>query len=348
MEKGLFAMNITLLLAFASTLSPDTVPISIRPDGQTAAVGTDADDPAIWVHPTQPSRSLILGTDKTELPGGGLYVFNLSGKVVRRIGALDRPNNVDVEYRFRLNGKTVDLAVLTERKKHRLRIFAIDRRSGVLTDVTGKTNVFTNEKDENSEPMGIGLYRNPAGQIHAFVSPKSGPKEGYLAQFQLVPNGRKVDVKPIRRFGTFSGEGEIESVLVDDELGHVYFSDEGAGVRKYSVNPKYPNEIALIGSEGYGGDREGLAIYATGKGRGFLFSTDQLDKGSITHVYRREGDNRLVAKLAGGADETDGIDVVCAPLGPKFRFGMWVAMNSDKKNFLIYSGESIRRALGLK
>lgn len=348
MEKGPFAMNITALLAFASTLGPDTVPISIKPVGQTASVGTDADDPAIWVHPTQPSRSLILGTDKTELPGGGLYVFDLSGKVVRRIGALDRPNNVDVEYQFRLNGKTVDLAVVTERKKHRLRIFAIDRRSGNLTDVTGKTGVLTNETGANSEPMGIGLYRNPAGQIHAFVSPKNGPKEGYMAQYQLVANGGKIDVKPVRRFGAFSGEGEIESVLVDDELGFVYCSDEGAGIRKYSVNPKRPQQIALLGTDGYNGDREGLAIYATGKGKGFLFSSDQLDKGSITHVFRREGDNRLVAKLAGGADETDGIDVISAPLGPKYRFGIWVAMNSDQKNFLIYSGESIRRALGLK
>jgi myo-inositol-hexaphosphate 3-phosphohydrolase len=39
---------------------------------------------AVWVHPTNPSRSLILGTDKAEEPNGALYVFDLSGRVVNR------------------------------------------------------------------------------------------------------------------------------------------------------------------------------------------------------------------------------------------------------------------------
>jgi 3-phytase len=51
---------------------------------QTEAVpssGDAADDPAIWVHPRVPARSLVLGTDKK----GGLHVFDLAGKRVQTI-----------------------------------------------------------------------------------------------------------------------------------------------------------------------------------------------------------------------------------------------------------------------
>jgi 3-phytase len=36
---------------------------------------SDADDPAIWIHPTDPAQSLILGTDKQ----GGLHSYNIDG-----------------------------------------------------------------------------------------------------------------------------------------------------------------------------------------------------------------------------------------------------------------------------
>lgn len=335
-----------LLLLGGAVLTEEPRPI--KPIAETAAVGSDPDDPAIWINPSDPSKSLILGTDKIELPGGALYVFDLKGKIVQKVADLDRPNNVDVEYGFKLGGKEVDLAVLTERKKNRLRIFAIDRSSGHLRDVTGQTRLFANETGERSEPMGIGLYRSPSGSFSAFVSPKAGPATGYLAEVELTANGDKVDAREVRRVGKFSGEGEIESVFVDDELGFVYYSDEGAGVRKVSVDSSKPAEIALLGAQGYKGDREGLAIYATGKGVGYLFSTDQIEGGSITKIYRREGNNELVAELAGGADDTDGIDVTSTSLGPEFPNGMWVAMNSGRKTFLIYDGTAIREALGLK
>jgi len=341
---------ISLLAATAALLGSglSEEPRAVRHVIETATVGTDPDDPAIWVNAANPEKSLILGTDKIELPGGALYVFDLAGKVVQKIENLDRPNNVDVEYGFNLGGKSVDIAVLTERKKHRLRIFTIDRLTGRLTDVTGKTQILKGETGEASEPMGIGLYRRPDGRVSAFVSPKTGPKHGYLAEVELIPNGDRVDAKQVRRLGQFSGEGEIESILVDDEMGFLYYSDEGAGVRKMTVDPANSKELAMLGRTGYNGDREGLAIYATGKGTGYLLSTDQIEGGSITKVYRREGSNQFVTELAGGADDTDGIDVTSLPLGPSFPHGLWVAMNSGPKTFLIYDGREIRRALGIR
>ena len=41
----------------------------------------DPDDPAIWVHPTDPARSLIIGTNKVKAPTGAVVVFGLDGKI---------------------------------------------------------------------------------------------------------------------------------------------------------------------------------------------------------------------------------------------------------------------------
>jgi len=75
--------------------------------------GNAADDPAIWVHLSDPALSLVLGTDKK----GGLHVFDLAGKRVQAISEGSRPDNVDVLYNFPLDGRSVDLAVAGSRSK---------------------------------------------------------------------------------------------------------------------------------------------------------------------------------------------------------------------------------------
>ena len=58
----------------------------------------DTDNPAIWIHPTDPAQSLVIGTDKNE--DGALYVYTMDGKIdeQKTVRGLKRPNNVDVEF----------------------------------------------------------------------------------------------------------------------------------------------------------------------------------------------------------------------------------------------------------
>jgi 3-phytase len=128
----------------------------LTPSAATSAVAHDPDDPAIWVHPTDPSRSLIIGTDKVEVKGG-LYVFALDGSLRQRIGPLDRPNNVDVEYNVRLGDRRADIAVLTERKQQRLRVFEIPLDGSPLRDLTPAV-CRSWRVNSGVEPVGIALY----------------------------------------------------------------------------------------------------------------------------------------------------------------------------------------------
>jgi hypothetical protein len=60
--------------------------------------------------------------------------------------------------------------------------------------------------------------------------------------------------------------------------------------------------------------------------------TDQRDPRSEYRVYRRS-DRAPVSVWRGMAQSTDGIEAVAAPLGPRFRRGLFVAMNNAGRNF---------------
>ncbi|CAF0887514.1 unnamed protein product [Didymodactylos carnosus] len=307
----------------------------------TESVQFDPDDPAIWINKKTPELSLLFGTDKIETVGA-LFVYYLNGTIKQIIQNLDRPNNVDVEYGF----NKMDIVVLTERRKQQLRIYAIDDDKLQLYEVGGNTQVFEDRVGENAAPMGIGLYKRPSdGEIFAIVSSKTGPKTGYLGQYRLKWNekSQKIDLEFVRYFGDFY-ENEIESIVVDDQLGYVYYSDEGYGIRKYNVCPDNPQkmQLGLINTTNiWLGDSEGLAIYDTGNNDGYLIITDQIETGSIFRIYERQSSNSYLKSIRTNAISTDGLDVTSHYLNAQFPNGMMIAMNKNGNNFLLFDWRNI-------
>ena len=323
---------------------------SVTPARASATLAHDPDDPAIWVHPTAPERSLVLGTVKVQAPAGGVAVFGLDGALRQLVTGIDRPNNIDVEYGFAFGGRAIDIAVVTERYQRRLRVFAIAPDGSGISEL-GTVPVLEGQAGEAGAPMGIGLYRRPRdGAVFAIVAPKTGPADGYLWQYRLQDaGGGKLSAVAVRRFGRFSGRGEIEAVAVDDEAGRVYYADEANGLHKWHADPDHldaAKELAHFAREGFSGDREGIAIYAGRDGTGYILATDQLPVNSGYHLYRREtADYAAVRVFSGGADSTDGIDVTSRDLGPEYPGGLFVAMNSRARNFLFYRWSDIQAAI---
>ncbi len=331
-----------------------TVPVAIKSAVATDSVGDDPADPTIYVHPRDPSRSFIVGTNTVPAPKGALFVFGLDGKTRQTIGNLDVPNCVSIEYGLMLNGRPVDIAVVTERLERRLRVFRIEPE-GILTDASSPEGlyVFEDEAGENGAPMGIGLYRRPRdGAIYAIISPKSGMSDGYLGQYLLSDDGTgKVKATMVRRFGRFGGNTEIESIAVDDALGYVYYADERDGIHKYHADPDHPDaarELAHFGRQGFRADREGIGIYARDDGTGYILCTDQLAGDSQYFIYRREGapgnphdHSELLKIVSGGADTSDGLQVTSAAVGPAFPNGLMVTTNRGPKNFLLFRWEEV-------
>jgi 3-phytase len=299
----------------------------------TAQVPGDSDDPAIWIDLANPAQSLILGTDKAD-PNGGVYVFGLDGRIDRdrTIMGLRRPNNVDVAYGLQLGGRSVDIAVATERSTVRLRVFSLPAMKPIDG---GGIPVFDGDPDR--APMGVALYQRPGdGEIFAFVSGKTGPREDYVWQYRLHDDGSgRVRAEKVREFGKFSGRGEIEAIAVDNALGYVYYSDERAGIRKYHADPTAGNqELAFFGTSGFARDREGIAIYTREDGTGYILVSDQ-QAGRLL-VFPREGvgddphNHPVLAAIPVLAREVDGIEVTSHPLGPTFPQGLVVMMSADR------------------
>ena len=324
MKKTVFYIAFCTALVQCTSLNLDK---KVQPTIITEQVNFDTDDPAIWINPQDASQSLIIGTDKeTE---GGLFVFDLNGKIVNKVPGLKRPNNVDVEYGFNFQGKKIDIAVTTERQQNKIRIYEVPSMEEI-----GAISVFEGETDR--DPMGISIYKDPhTEEIFAIVGRKFGPTGTYLWQYKLSENNGKVTGEVVRKFGNFSGKKEIESIAVDDELGFIYYSDEGFGVRKYYADPAKGNqELVLFGQKDFKEDVEGISIYDTGNGKGYILISNQ--QADTFNVYRREGDNGntnqhyRIAEIPVSTKESDGSEVVNVNLGPKFPNGVFVAMTNGK------------------
>ena len=308
----------------------------IKPLVITEPVRYDSEDPAIWINKENPAESLVLATDKHK--NGSLYVFDIAGKAIpeKNVSGIARPNNVDVGYGFSLDGETFDIAVVTERLENRIRIFRLPDMTAIDN---GGIPVF--EGQEQNAPMGIALYKKPSdGAMYAIVSRKQGPTDGtYLWQYRLEDSGEGyVTARKVRAFGKWSGHQEIEAVAVDNELGYVYYSDEGVGVRKYHADPNAQNadeELALFATNGFAEDHEGIAICKTSDAEGYIIVSDQA-AGKL-RIYTRNGTScqpphrhELLKVVKTSALETDGIEAATALVLPDYPSGILVAMSNDK------------------
>ncbi|MEO5910756.1 MAG: phytase [Pelobium sp.] len=313
----------------------------IKPLYETDPVEFDTDDPAIWVNPNDPSKSMVIGTDKDS--NGALYAFDLKGHIIpgKIIKNLQRPDNVDIAYGLLLNGKKVDIAVVTERITHKLRIFELPSFSPLDN---GGIEMFIGETgDLYRDLMGIAMYKNPKEEVFAMVGRKSGPSGSYIWQYQLEDAGDgKVKATLVRKFGAYSGKKEIESIAVDNELGFIYYSDEQFGVRKYYADPKMGNkEVALFAISGFTSDHEGISIYKTSGKTGYILVSDQ--QANQFQVFSREVENGKhihLMNIKTSTNFSDGSDVVSIPLNADFKHGLFVAM-SDNKTFQYYRWEDL-------
>lgn len=345
MNQPLFLIAITVLLLNACKRH-ESAPAgtAIIPDVTTDTTLNDTDDPAIWIHPTDPKRSLILGTDKGDSTGG-IYAYDLEGKIVNRILDLPRPNNIDIEYGYVSEGDTFDIAAFTLRNGDQMRILRLPEM--VFID-NGGIDVFSGE--DIIAPMGIGIYKDPATQsISVIVGRKSGPDGSYLWQYLLTDSSGVMKTTVVRKFGAFKGGNEIEAICVDDAAGYVYYADEGAGIRKYYASPDSNGvELAFFGQRDFKEDHEGISIYPTGNTSGYILISDQ--QANCFNVYPREGSptnphahNRILS-IPFSTNESDGSDVTSVAIPGVFPNGFFVAM-SDNKTFQIYNWNKIKERI---
>ena len=298
----------------------------------TSRYGEDAaDDPAIWIHPSDAAKSMVIGTNKK----AGLCVYNLQGDELY-FYPVGRANNADVRYNFTFdNNNSIDIVGASNRTNNTVIIMGINPETRELFDVAAREI-----PSRVDEVYGFCLYFDPATKKHyAFVN----GKEGKIEQWELFDNGnQQIDAKIVRNLKV---DSQPEGMVADDELGYLYVGEEMKGIWKFRAGADQSNEKSFLAmsdttNHDISYDIEGLAIYYGSQKNGYLIASSQ---GNYRYaIYERGGDNAYITsfsikdKLIDGVEETDGLDVTNVSLGDLYPHGLLVVQDGFN-----YEGDSL-------
>ena len=328
----------------------ETVPV---PDACDAA-----DDPSVWVNESDPEASLIVATNKLR----GLIVYGLDGSVVST-NDVGRVNNVDLRDGVDVGGEEKIAVAATNRTTATIDVLELDPESGHLTPLLDDPI----SPDFDEEPYGLCLYRSAvSGDLYVFANDQSGAVE----QWRLDRQGAGMTGTRVRSWAVGS---QTEGCVADDANGWLFLGEEEVGIWRYGAEPGAPPaERVAVDRVGVGepeGGRlaahvEGLAIYAPPGGasdEGFLVASSQGNHTYVVynrappHAYR--GTFRVSeAGAVDGAEDTDGLHVVSAPLGPRYPMGLLVVQDGinqapdaseANQNFKLVSWQDVLDALNL-
>ena len=322
--------------------------VTVQPTQETQPHSGDADDAAIWIHPTDPALSVILGTHKTK----GIGVYDLAGNELQFVNQDGGMNNIDLRYNFPLGGASVALVIATNRDSthNTLAIYKINPATRQLENVTTSPPLQVGI----GEVYGTCMYHSPfTGKYYGFINGTAGDVE----QWELFDNGGgRVTGTRVRSFLVGS---QTEGCVADDQLGYFYIGEEAVGIWKYGAEPGDGTARTPVDTTGVGGhitpQVEGLTLYYASADTGYLMASSQGSSEYI--VYRREGNNDYLMTftiVAGnGIDEvtlTDGIDVNNFSLGSLFPQGVFVAHDNTndggaRNNFKLVPWPAIANAV---
>ena len=326
-------------------------PEPVQPLFRTDPVPNRADTVAIWVHPTEPRRSLIFGADASRR--GGIHVYDVRANKLQFISGIRLPYGLRVISGFSLAGTSTDLLATIERDTGRLRLFAINSTNRRLREVSGETKLLAQETGVDAGAMGLALHRSKDGRTFAVISRKRNDNgAGILYVYELVDDQGKVSVRYVRDVGEFSRRGIVDRMVVDDFYGTAFYADRMVGIRKVKVLPgegDEEGELTRFAEDGWERFCAGLAIFPTDRpGFGFLLAADRQERLTTIRFFKREGEvdapekHETLINMATLATRLVG-DIAVTPQSlPRFPEGLLVASNQETMTFEFYSWREIR------
>lgn len=302
--------------------------------------GDTMDDPAIWVHPTQPEKSLVLGTNKR----WGLLSFNMRGEQVQALPS-GRINNVDLRQQVMLGGKKRDIAVATLRDNDSLAFYEIDAQ--------GKLSEYPNQATNMVDIYGMCLYQD-ADTLYVFANEKSGR----IAQYRVDWQTNGPSIKLVRDIHTPS---QVEGCVADEAQHALFIGEEDKGIWRFNAkaNGGTQGELIIKAEGDLVPDVEGISLYQGanihGKKQDLLVVSSQGDNSYLLYQaqppYAQLGKFRIGVNLNGmengretsidGSSETDGLAVTHLSVGTgAWQQGMLVVQ--DGHNHLPDNNQSFK------
>lgn len=303
--------SIAALAAPAPTLRAD---LTLLPKN-----GGDQDDMTFWTDRADPSRSLVITSDKKM---GRLHVYDLGGHVLGG-QSLPAPGNIDTRQGVRLGGRVLDLVAVNSRGEGKVAVFTVDAKARSLSRVDDG-GISTGAEENYGSALCVARER-----LFVFTTTKSGR----VTEFELTtrPDGRIAG----RSVRTLSVGSIAEGMVCDDDQGAAFLAEENRGIWKLPIDPSDPAKPALIASvgdaSGLTADVEGLALYRE-PGQptaGYLVASSQgVDRFKI---YQRSAPYAYVGDFAiEGVKHTDGIAIAAQGMGERFPRGVLAAHNGAR------------------
>lgn len=314
------------------TATAQTAPVASRDDA--------ADDPAIWVDPADPARSLIVGTDKQ----AGLYVYGLDG-IERGFAEAGRVNNVDIAPRVPFRGGNAVIVGASDRNDMETAHVALYR---LATD-SAALEPIARIAAGPGEGYGFCMARLADGRLHAFVN----TTQGSIYDLAIDLEGEEVRSELVR---TLAVPSQPEGCVVDTQDDALYVGEEAAGVWRFDLGSGEGELVIRAEAPQIMADVEGIAIARGTAGEDHLVVSSQgdsayavyrlADHGYVGRFYVAEGE------ATDAVTETDGIALTTEALGPDYPAGLLVVQDgatpAGTQNFKLVDWRRVRAALGLR
>ena len=327
-----------LLALFLSTEYLTASDLDYKYETQSVtSLGDAADDPAIWFNQSNPTESLIFGTDKRK----GIHVYDIYGNELA-FSKQGATNNVDL----RVINKDVHV-VVSNRTLSTLDywIFPEENLFDYFKTITSdpfSEDVMHYHLKANMNVYGvcIGIV---GGKPYAALTEEEGPTIQLwdLTSKQVI---NTLDITADEKNVPKSGN-EAEGCVFDDENKHLLISREGERGYLKAFKSDTLEMIKVVDSRdgNITGDPEGLAIYATSENDGYIILSSQ--GGNEFNLYDRQNLTFIEKFKINGVEDTDGLDVTNNQVKGTFPDGFLVGQDGrnlpSNQNFKIISMEDV-------
>lgn len=315
-------MNFVVILLIAALLSaPDWAvagEATLVPEMETAPSpypGDSLDDAAVWIHPSDPTQSVIVTTLKASnlrpVQPTGILTYDLSGTQLQFLQG-GTPNNIDARHHFPFEHGPDTLFAASHWWSDMIGLYVMDAETRQLSElVKFQTGV------EKLRGLCMAHYGG------AFYAVAVG-SEGDVEQYQInSPTEAKLTK-------SWQLESEAEGCVIDDATQTLYVAEENVGLWQIPLGrPGAPELFAEVGwfrplKRGL----EGLALLEVDNKQHLIVSVQDKNRYAIYDLSGRQpehlGDFRIgPGNGIDGTSHTDGIHV--EPLtGTRFAGGLFI------------------------
>ncbi len=278
---------------------------------------------AIWIHPTEPAKSLLFIPNAMR----GLQVHRLDGSLVSNLSQVRNSSGVGIIYNFSNNGTLTDLVLAGTSKAsstgnvtNGVLILKINPAGPDVSNDGAFIETSQKPSSDNAAPSVLCTYRSHVTGRRYFLVVTA---DGVAEQWEII--AKEDHVISAKKTRTLSLGGEIAGCVADDDAGVIFMADRKAGIRQFNAEPDMPLQDQVTVPLGTQLMNVGpIALYCGVGGEGYLLAVDRVGPRGATRIdlFDRANDHMFIASIALTSGRSSGLAVTNQPTVAEFPLGV--------------------------